>query len=737
VSATSAVDDHLRPDAHRSGSAHVERNDGVFPELADGLRGLRPALLRLDLRLRLAVDALRSDAAERARDPFRGLYLSVEDIDYLLADTPAVDVARRLLAEAPGVAAPRLGALAKRFGLDAFAQDALLICLAPDLDLRYERLYGYLQDDVTRRRPTVDLILRLLCPTPEQRLSAREQLGAGGRLGREVLIAPLDDAAGQAPLLSRPLRVAERVVEYLLGADAPDSRLAACCRVSSPASREAGTAGAEDPVLPAEVLRGAARLLGTPGASGPVVYLQGDPGSAKSAAARALCAVGGERCLLLDVPALLAGSHPPSLLLPLAVREALLQDAFLVVDGFDRLLADDPDSSAAAAHLRRLLQDHRLPAILVGETRWEPATWLPEAPAVRVELPAPGQDTRLRLWRAHFDGELAEEEATALAGQFRLDGEAIRAVATAARSRAIWRGDGRVAAEDVRAAARTVAAPPLEGLARRLEPRYGWDDIVLPPDARAQLRELCARARYQGLVLDTWGYGRKHARRRSLSALFAGQPGTGKTMAAEIVAGGLGLELYRIDLSAVVSKYIGETEKNLEKIFRAADQGDAVLLFDEADAIFGKRSEVRDAHDRYANVEIAYLLQRLEAYEGLAVLTTNLRGNIDEAFIRRLDCVLEFPLPEEAERLAIWRRALPAEAPLAPDADLPFLAQKFRLAGGHIRNIALTAGFLAAAEGGPIAMRHLVRATRREYQKLGKLVAEADFERYYPLLKDS
>ncbi|MGH2460734.1 MAG: ATP-binding protein, partial [Chloroflexota bacterium] len=277
---------------------------------------------------------------------------------------------------------------------------------------------------------------------------------------------------------------------------------------------------------------------------------------------------------------------------------------------------------------------------------------------------------------------------------------------------------------------------PLSGLARRLEPRYTWDDIVLPADGTAQLREICSRARYQITVLEKWGFGRKHARRAGLTALFAGQPGTGKTMAAEIVGGVLGLELYRIDLAAVVSKYIGETEKNLETIFRAADQGDAVLLFDEADALFGKRSEVRDAHDRYANVEVAYLLQRLEAYDGLAILTTNLRGSMDEAFVRRLDFVLDFPMPEEPERLAIWRLALPREAPLDPDLDLAFLARKFRLAGGHIRNIALASAFLAAGEEQPIGMKHLVRATRREYQKLGKMVGPGDFEHYYAMLKD-
>jgi SpoVK/Ycf46/Vps4 family AAA+-type ATPase len=326
---------------------------------------------------------------------------------------------------------------------------------------------------------------------------------------------------------------------------------------------------------------------------------------------------------------------------------------------------------------------------------------------------------------------------TELASRYRLvEDDAINAVTAEARSRAELRGASEIELADVQAAARTIATPPLEGLARHIEPRYGWEDIVLPPDGFAQLREMCARARHQMTVLEQWGYGRKHARRRGTTALFAGPPGTGKTMAAEIVAGALGLDLYRIDLSAVVSKYIGETEKNLERIFRAADQGDAVLLFDEADAIFGKRSEVRDARDRYANVEVAYLLQRLEVYEGLAVLTTNLRGNIDEAFVRRLDCVLEFPLPEEAERLQIWQRAVPHEAPMGDDVDLAFLARKFKLAGGHIRNIALTAAFLAAEDRSPIGMKHFARATRREYQKLGKLIAESDFEQHYSLLKD-
>jgi SpoVK/Ycf46/Vps4 family AAA+-type ATPase len=715
-------------------------------EVADEvvLAGLDGALFQLDLRLRLAVDTLREEMAERARDPFRGLYISETDVDRLLERASAAEEAGQILAVPAAQTAPRLEHLASAAALTPFEQEALLICLAPEIDLRYERLYGYLQDDVTRRRPTVDLILRLLCPLAE-RLPAREALSPAGRLLREGLLTLSDEAAAHMPLLARPLRVDERVVEYLLGSDRPDPRIESICTLED-------TQHPDAVALAPDVVDGLVRLLEGQRAGGhrangllgvdqaPLLYLHGGPGTAKLATARAAGQGSGRALLVLDVPALLAAGRAAALSqLPLAVREAWLQSAILVVDGFDGLLAEDGDAPAVRTLLRRLLAERpaSLPVVLLGEPRWEPATWLTESNTVRLELPAPSPSARLNVWRTHLDGQIPPDAVAALAAQFRMEGASVRAVAAAARGRATWRGDGPASTDDFQAAARSVAAPPLEGLARRLEARYGWDDIVLPPDGQTQLRELCARARHQAIVLERWGYGNKHARRASLTALFAGQPGTGKTMAAEIVAGALGLDVYRIDLSAVVSKYIGETEKNLERIFRAADQGDAVLLFDEADAIFGKRSEVRDAHDRYANVETAYLLQRLEAYEGLAVLTTNLKGNIDEAFLRRLDCVMEFPMPEEPERLAIWQRALPPEAPRDADVDLAFLARKFKLAGGHIRNIALTAAFLAAADGSSIAMKHLVRGTRREYQKLGKLVAESDFERYYEFLKDT
>ena len=267
----------------------------------------------------------------------------------------------------------------------------------------------------------------------------------------------------------------------------------------------------------------------------------------------------------------------------------------------------------------------------------------------------------------------------------------------------------------------------LATLARKITPKYAWDDIVLPADRLEQLREICNHVKYRDRVYGEWGFDRKLSLGKGLSVFFAGPSGTGKTMAAEIIAGELGLDLYKIDLSTVVSKYIGETEKNLSRIFTEAETSNAILFFDEADALFGKRSEVKDSHDRYANIEIGYLLQRMEEYEGVVILATNFRKNMDEAFVRRLHFTVEFPFPNEEDRRRIWEGVWPEDTPRDPGLDLDFLAQRFELTGGNIRNIALAAAFLAADDSGVVVMPHLIRAMQREYQKMGKVVTETEF----------
>jgi SpoVK/Ycf46/Vps4 family AAA+-type ATPase len=287
-------------------------------------------------------------------------------------------------------------------------------------------------------------------------------------------------------------------------------------------------------------------------------------------------------------------------------------------------------------------------------------------------------------------------------------------------------GSGESVLERLAPAAKLAASTNLGRLGQEIAPRFRWQDIVLPGELAEMLNEMIIRVRHRPLVFGEWGFTQRHARSASLSALFAGPSGTGKTMAAEVIANELGLPLYRVDLSAVVSKYIGETEKNLSQIFAEAESSSAVLFFDEADALFGKRSEVKDAHDRYANIEVSYLLQRMEDYNGIIILASNLRQNLDEAFVRRLHLTADFPFPDETAREEIWRRHLPSALPLADDVDLVTLAKRFRLSGGSIRNACVTAAFFAAAEGSSVGMSHFQRAIRREHQKMGKLLLTDD-----------
>ena len=411
------------------------------------------------------------------------------------------------------------------------------------------------------------------------------------------------------------------------------------------------------------------------------------------------------------------------------------------------MLRTDESSAAYQSVFDALSQAGGI-TVLAGTQPWLPPGRGPVG-AITVPFPVLDHDQRRACWRselAHAGATLDAGDVDDLADRFRLTPRQIADAAATARNRALWRADGerpgsaQPTLDDLFAAARGQSGHDLAALARKITPNYTWDDIVLPDDSKAQLRELCQRVAHGPRVLGEWGFERKLSLGKGVTALFAGPSGTGKTMAAEVIASELGLDLYKIDLSGVVSKYIGETEKNLERIFSAAEDANAILFFDEADALFGKRSEVRDSHDRYANVEISYLLQRMEQYGGIAILATNLRQNLDDSFVRRLAFTVHFPFPGEEDRLRIWRGIWPNVRPdvklLAADVDVAFLAHQFKLSGGNIKNIALAAAFLAAAEpepdpangngSGKVAMKHLFHATQREYQKLGKTLSEIE-----------
>jgi SpoVK/Ycf46/Vps4 family AAA+-type ATPase len=709
------------------------------------LQHILAELERIDLLVRVQV--WRARQAQSIDGEFQGLYISEQEVDDLLAgsaglprwataptaqalaevqatlDQMADQIARLKAKSARQGVTLRLDELARLFQLTPFDIDVLLICLAPELDLRYERLYAYLQDDVTKKRPSVDLVLNLLSPSFEAKLAARERFAPTAPLFKHDLLRLFDDPSHQQPpLLSKYLKVDERVVGYLLDSDEIDVRLSPYARRVSPQTRF------EDLLLPDDFKR--RLLLLTQDRLG-VCYFQGPYGVGKQTAAEALClelgmgllVVDGERLLEIEESAFESVAR-------LACREALLQNAALYWDGFDGLLVDE--KQARLDLLLGVLEERQGLTFLSGAVTWEPADALRALPFVRIEFSQPAYAERVGLWELVLREDGVDLDVEALANKFRFSGGQIQDAAVTARNLAHWRDpeNGHVTMGDLYTACRLQSNRKLATLAQKITPRYVWSDIVLPPDRMEQLREIRNYVRYRALVYEKWGFDRKLSLGKGLNALFAGPSGTGKTMAAEIIANELGLDLYKIDLSGVVSKYIGETEKNLARIFAEAETSNAILFFDEADALFGKRSEVRDAHDRYANIEIGYLLQKMEDYEGVVILATNLRKNMDDAFVRRMHFTVEFPFPDEKDRLRIWEKIWPEDTPCSPYLDLAFMARRIEVAGGNIRNIALAAAFLAADDGAVVDMHHLIHATRREYQKMGKVVIEDEFGGY-------
>jgi SpoVK/Ycf46/Vps4 family AAA+-type ATPase len=680
--------------------------------------GLLEALRRLDVLLSSAVDvAAEAFGPDAAADPYRGLVIGPDEVARLLQRDPGAPIltAGRLPDGGHGATLDRL---ADEFDLRGFDLDLLMVAAAPEIDLRYERLVGYLHDDVSRRRPSVDLALHLLCADAAERIAARSRVAPDAPLIRHGLLHLITDPTQpHQPLLAQGLRVDGQVLRLLLGESTVDPRLVNCARVAC--------RGRPLDELPLDPLTRAALplpgLLQAGVEPPPRLYLHGPPGIGQLGAAQALAAIAGRELLVVDLARVAEADEPIEEIVRTAWRDAWFRDMAILVEGLDAQTGDRLRDAVTAEVARS-----RVLTFLTGRDPWIPAVRDGDPPTgvVSVPFPLPAAPIRLQAWREALDGSADGPVLEALAGQYRLDGPHIREAAATARHRGGWTGAVPTPA-DLFAAARAQSGRELTALACKIDHMHGWDDLVLPEDTRTQLTELASRVRQRTRVLDEWGFDRLLALGRGTCALFAGPSGTGKTMAADVIAGELGLDLYAIDLATVVSKYIGETEKNLKRIFDAARRANAVLFFDEADAIFGKRSEVRDAHDRYANIEIAYLLQKMEEHDGIAILATNLRENLDDAFLRRLHFVVEFPVPDEADRERMWRRFIPPRAPV--DAiDFAFLARQFRLPGGNIKNIVVSAAYLASANGGRIGMPHLIRAVWREHQKIGRVLSVGD-----------
>lgn len=706
------------------------------------------------LRIVLHREILRLKAANLlSSDPFRGLYLADEQVDAILSqwnsesgrpqELALTEMTRRasllratidaqIEASVSAGLLPPLLRLARMFDLSPFGCHVLIAALAVDLDLRFEVLYSWARNDVTRRRPSVDLTLKLFCEGNRASLSARESFRRDGPLFRHQLLRTSDQQQErEASLLSRSLFVDERIAAFLLDEPVIDPRLAAFTSLSSP-SRALSSLR-----LPESLLAQLQRAACLPQSM--VLFLSGPEGAGKRSAVEALCSVAHRSLLTVDLRQSAAASIPPATLLPLLEREALLCGADLLFEGADALLLENSNLDATGSALDRIQPASGVRVFITGGAPW-PNTGSRKCAWHLFEFPVPGFLDRVRLWEDALEQAGAPAvgvDLELLANRFALTAGAIhRASADAVRVAAV-RGIATAAltTQDFEAAARHQSSHGLRRFAQKTDSTAPWDALIVPPHIHRQLRDICTAERHRHTVYSKWGFDQRLSSGKGLNALFAGSSGTGKTMAAGILARELGRDLYRIDLSIVVSKYIGETEKQLSLIFREAKSSNAMLFFDEADALFGKRSEVKDAHDRYANVEISYLLQKMEEYEGIVILATNLRRNMDEAFTRRMHHIVEFPFPDAEHREKIWRNILPPAAPVAADLNFGFLARQFELAGGSIRNIALAAAFLAAEEKTSIRMEHCVICTALELQKSGKLPSRSEFRDYYDLIR--
>jgi hypothetical protein len=611
---------------------------------------------------------------------------------------------------------PAMKLLAQRFGLSRFEQETLLLCAAIELDTSLPALCNLAQGNLNRPYPTFALALTIFDEPAWEALSPERPL----RYWRLIEI----NQPGAQPLTTSALRADERIVNYLKGLNYLDDRLAP---LLVPITQSGVGAGVTIPLPPSqqksvETITRQIELAAKTEQLPIIQLLGGDASSKQLIALRAAAALGLH---LYRLPSEWLPTHAAELetLARFLSRESIFSPVAFYLDAFEsREQSAEAAAGGQPSSLNRFLA--RCDGLFFLDTR-DVRQGIGRA-TVALDINKPEAAEQREVWEKLL-GQFADGAPALLAGQFNLGLAEMEQIAraTLGESASAPEEDASPLSDRLWDACLAMTRPRMDALAQRIEPKADWDDLVLPESEMTLLRQIAAQVGQRAKVYEEWGFSRKMNRGLGINALFAGESGTGKTMAAEVIANALRLNLYRIDLSAVVSKYIGETEKNLRRLFDAAEDGGAILFFDEADALFGKRSEVRDSHDRYANIEINYLLQRMEAYRGLAILATNMKSALDTAFTRRLRFIVNFPFPGAVERKLIWQKVFP---PQTETRGLDFdRLSRLNLTGGSIHNVALNAAFLAAKAGKPVTMPLIFEAARAEFAKQERPVSEADF----------
>jgi len=626
--------------------------------------------------------------------------------------------------------------ISKLFNLSSFEEFCIIICLAPELNKKYEKIYAYFQNDLTAISPTINFVLEIFDGVEDGRISMMEVFDLNAPLMRFLMDTHSDLMDRRIPKISRKLKLEDWIVSFLLDFRVLDARLIDVAELIVSQDLDYDTYLTE---LDKNIIRYINYYWSDNASeSKQIVYLYGtDVEVMKNSAINVSMRIGMD-LITVDVEKLIECSTSFDEVLWLLGRQSMIGNCALCLTNFQCLLSEDSRNQVRIKMVVEMINNHVPLTFIFGQTSWNPNIYDCKANFIEVEIPLP-KDLECRdLWKK-FSGYYrldSDIDLDDFKTKFRFTSGQIQCALKRGENLSVWerKEKGIIGTNELYQACYTQSNRKLESLAAKINVKYSWDMLVLPDEQLSQLKEITSQVKYRSLVYDKWGFDKRLSLGKGLNVLFSGPPGSGKTMAAEIIANELSLEIYKIDVSQVVSKYIGETEKNLGKIFKEAETSNAILFFDEADALFGKRSDVKDAHDRYANVETSYLLQKMEEYKGIVILATNLSQNIDEAFLRRLQFNVEFPFPEFEQRKKIWIGIFPQQAPLNDDIDFDFMGKKFILAGGNIKNIALNAAFYAAKESSGIGMKQVMLAAKREYKKLGKTFLESDFDPYYKLI---
>jgi len=691
----------------------------IFEELAKRLR-------RTDLLLLRAVRRQRSRPAMRAKGQFWGSVITDDEVDALLRahgeiDYPAgsdgLDEAVGASAALRDEAGGRFGRLREAMDLDGDDADMILLSIAPEISAGYGKIFAYLNDNLNQAYLTVDLATRVLRSGRTERLALQSRLMKNAPLIQNRLLL-LNPEEGVETHTARRVHPSGRLLQWLLeGQELPESvgfkPIDTSGEVFTPAATGERIQIIEQSLdKPITIVITGATLGSREGVAIDIAQR----------AKRPLVRVDLDRCRHYI-------EQPYDLIRELRLSGAL---PFLVNISDQQ---EDPMLRIQVQQLGAALAKLPYPVIVGGTDRRSVGGLLGgDRPSLTVQVQRSTLDERIEAWTV----AMGKRGWSVANGQdvaerfYSVGGTTIHQVLERSSAEC---GGQEPSLDAIWAAARECSRPEFQGLAEHIVPRYTWDDLILSDKIKSQLQHLVDYLSEQETVFHRWGARAVRSRGYGIKALLSGGPGTGKTMAAEVIAGTLGLDLFRVDLSSIISRWVGETEKNLKEVFDAAEGGTAVLLFDEADSLFGSRGEVKQAQDRFANQEVSFLLQRLEVFEGCAILTTNLQENIDEAFLRRFGAVIEFPMPSLEQRIQLWQRAIPKEAPLNDDLDLEAIAKQFVLAGGSIINAAINACILASTARESVGMKHVVTAVAHEYVKMGKQVTAVHFGKWYDFVK--